>query len=44
MDPDDGLAYYQWVQIGKPAVNLLDLNAKQCTFTAPDVAPKGLIV
>ncbi|MGA8181804.1 MAG: PKD domain-containing protein [Desulfobacterales bacterium] len=40
-DPDDGIASYHWVQIGKPTVNLSDPNKKQCTFTAPDVDQAG---
>jgi PKD repeat protein len=40
-DPDDGIASYNWVQIGEPMVNLSDPNAKQSTFTTPDVGPGG---
>jgi len=40
-DPDDGIASYNWVQIGDPTVNLSDPHAMQPTFTAPDVGPEG---
>jgi hypothetical protein len=40
-DPDDGIASYQWVQIGEPVVSLSSPDAKQSTFTTPDVGPEG---
>jgi PKD repeat protein len=40
-DPDDGIASYHWIQIGEPGVNLSDPDAKQPTFTAPDVGSEG---
>ena len=40
-DPDDGIASYQWVQIGEPAVTLSDPYGDQSTFISPDVGPEG---
>jgi PKD repeat protein len=40
-DPDDGVAAYQWVQIGEPAVELSDPDAKQPTFITPEVTAEG---
>lgn len=40
-DPDDGIASYQWVQIGEPAVELSDPDAKQPTFITPEVTAGG---
>lgn len=40
-DPDDGIASYHWVQIGEPAVDLSDPDAKQPTFITPNVTPGG---
>ena len=40
-DPDDDIASYHWVQIGEPVVNLSDPDAKQSTFTTPDVGSEG---
>jgi PKD repeat protein len=41
-DPDDGIASYQWVQTGGPAVTLSDPAAPQPTFTAPNVTQAGV--
>ena len=40
-DSDDGIASYHWIQIGVPVVNLSDPDAKQSTFTTPDVGLGG---
>jgi predicted RNA-binding protein with TRAM domain len=40
-DPDDGIASYQWTQIGGIQVNLSNGAAVQPTFTAPNVGPSG---
>ncbi|MBW2248317.1 MAG: PKD domain-containing protein [Deltaproteobacteria bacterium] len=40
-DSDDGIAFYNWVQTSGPQVTLSDPNAKQSTFTAPDVDAGG---
>ena len=40
-DPDDGIASYHWEQIGEPGVNLINPDAKQPTFTAPEAGPEG---
>jgi PKD repeat protein len=40
-DPDDGIASYQWVQTGGPAVTLSDPAMEKPTFTAPDVGQSG---
>jgi len=36
-DPDDGIAYYMWEQVGGPAVNLSDPEDIQPTFTTLDL-------
>jgi PKD repeat protein len=41
LDSDDGIASYGWVQTSGPQVTLSDPNAKQSTFTAPDVDAGG---
>lgn len=41
LDSDDGIASYAWVQTSGPQVTLSDPNAKQSTFTAPDVGSGG---
>jgi PKD repeat protein len=41
LDSDDGIASYYWVQTSGPQVTLSDPNAKQSTFTAPDVDSGG---
>jgi PKD repeat protein len=40
-DSDDGIASYNWVQTSGPQVSLFDPNAKQSTFTTPDVDAGG---
>jgi len=40
-DPDDGIASYQWAQIGGISVTISDPTTSQPTFTAPDVGPNG---
>ena len=40
-DPDDGIASYQWTQIGGISVAFSDPTTSQPTFTAPDVGPNG---
>jgi hypothetical protein len=40
-DSDDGIAGYQWSQIGGTPVTLSDPRSKQPTFTAPDVGSQG---
>ena len=40
-DSDDVIASYAWVQTSGPQVTLSDPNAKQSTFTAPDVGSGG---
>ncbi|MBN1829101.1 MAG: hypothetical protein JW884_08145, partial [Deltaproteobacteria bacterium] len=40
-DLDDGIASYFWEQIGGPAVQLSDQNARDITFTTPDVSMDG---
>ena len=40
-DPDDGIASYQWEQIGGPDVNLSGSDEVQCYFIAPDVEKDG---
>jgi hypothetical protein len=41
LDIDDGIAFYQWTQIGVPAVTLSNPSSSQPTFAAPDVGPDG---
>jgi PKD repeat protein len=41
-DPNDGIASYHWVQIGDPVVSLSNPDAKQSTFTTPDVGSGGV--
>ena len=41
IDPDDGIASYQWTQSGGPAVALSDPAVPQPSFTAPDVGQAG---
>ena len=41
LDSDDGIASYAWVQTSGTQVTLSDPNAKQSTFTAPDVGSGG---
>jgi hypothetical protein len=40
-DQDDGIASYQWEQVGGTLVTLSSNTAVQPTFTAPDVGPSG---
>ncbi len=40
-DPDDGIAYYRWVQTSGPAATLSDAAAVSPTFIAPNVAAEG---
>jgi hypothetical protein len=40
-DPDDGIASYQWTQIGGPSITLSGANGMESTFIAPDVGPEG---
>lgn len=40
-DPDDGIAAFQWRQIGGPAVVLASSTSVSPTFTAPDVETQG---
>jgi hypothetical protein len=40
-DPDDGIASYQWTQLGGTSVTLSDPSAPITTFTAPDVGMSG---
>ena len=40
-DPDDGIASYEWKQIGGPEVNLSGSEMAQCYFIAPDVEEDG---
>ncbi len=40
-DPDDGIEFYQWVQIEGPIVILSDSDSQQPAFTAPDVGSEG---
>jgi PKD repeat protein len=41
LDIDDGIASYQWTQIGVPTVTLSNPAASQPTFSAPNVGPDG---
>lgn len=41
MDPDDGIAAYQWDQIQGPEVTLSNSLSSTPEFTAPDVGPDG---
>jgi len=41
LDIDDGIASYQWTQIGVPKITLSNLTSSQPTFTAPNVGPDG---
>jgi hypothetical protein len=41
LDVDDGIASYQWTQIGVPAVTLSNPALSQPTFVAPSVGPDG---
>jgi len=40
-DPDDGIAYYKWIQTSGPAVTLSDSDAVSPVFTAPHVSEGG---
>ncbi len=42
VDPDNGIALYQWRQIQGPVVALSDSTAVRPTFTAPDVDLQGM--
>jgi hypothetical protein len=42
MDPDDGIAAYQWKQIGGPMVMLTHPTEEETRFTAPDVGVEGI--
>jgi PKD repeat protein len=41
IDIDDGIATYQWTQIGVPKVAISNPASSQATFTAPNVGPDG---
>jgi len=41
-DPDDGIATYEWKQIGGPIVVLVNADTMYPTFTTPDVGPAGV--
>ena len=41
VDPDNGIAAYQWRQLQGPSVVLSDTMAVRPTFTAPQVDPQG---
>ncbi len=41
VDPDDGIAGYQWRQAQGPEVILSDPSSPSPSFTAPDVGPQG---
>jgi len=41
VDIDDGIASYQWSQIGVPAITLSNPASSQPTFTAANVGPDG---
>jgi hypothetical protein len=41
IDPDDGIAGYQWRQTGGPVVALSGSNSVSPSFTAPDVETQG---
>jgi hypothetical protein len=38
-DPDGDALSYSWIQIGTPAVALVDADTETPSFTSPDVAP-----
>ncbi|BBO70790.1 hypothetical protein DSCA_47200 [Desulfosarcina alkanivorans] len=40
-DSDGAVSAFYWKQIGGPAVALLDSNAEETTFTAPEVSSSG---
>jgi hypothetical protein len=42
VDPDDGLAAYQWIQVSGPAVTLDGSDTETPSFTAPDVDVNGV--
>ena len=42
VNPDDGIASYQWAQTGGASVTLSSATAAQPTFTAPNVGPGGV--
>ena len=41
-DTDDGIASYNWVQIGEPMVSLSNPDKMQSTFATPDVGTGGV--
>jgi len=41
LDPDDGIASYQWIQTEGPPVGFSDSTIVETTFTAPDVGSGG---
>jgi hypothetical protein len=42
VDPDDGIAAYQWVQVSGPAIMLEGADTQTPSFTAPDVDVNGV--
>jgi hypothetical protein len=40
-DPDDGIKFYQWEQMGGPVVTLSEPSTEQPTFAAPEVSAGG---
>lgn len=42
LDIDNGIAFYQWTQVGYPAVALSNSQSLTPTFMAPDVGPDGV--
>ncbi len=41
VDPDNGIATYQWRQVQGPSVDLSDTMVVRPSFTAPEVDPQG---